>query len=340
MSAIAAALGIDGRRVDPAVIRRMVETPVQDPQRGGSWTDGAIGVAAGQPCVPLVDDRFVMAWDGRIDNRPDVIRRLDGRAERDTTDAALVLAAYERWGLKCLDALVGDFAFVLWDRRERRLVAARDHLGVRPLHYMSDGRLWYVASQIEQLGRAAACHPIINEGVVGEFLVGKLDLPEDTFFEGVRRVPPGHMLAIDRNGAASVTAYWAPDWDRVLHYDREQDYVDGFREFFRQAVESRLRSPDPVGLLLSEGLDSNAVATAIGELNDEKRPGAKARHRDCELRRSGAEAKGRTPSVVDAYGFDGNVIRVTRPGPFLRPRMVRPVLTNRWKACTSSPSAG
>jgi asparagine synthase (glutamine-hydrolysing) len=311
VSLIAAALGIDGHRVDPAVLRRMAGTAFPGPQIAEDWTEGAIGLAAGTDTRsgggPREDDRCVVVWDGRIDNRPDLIGKLDGRPAPDASDAALLLAAYGRWGLKCLDVLVGDFAFVLWDRRERRLVAARDHLGVRPLHYTSDGRVWYVASHIEQFDRPAA-GPVINEGVVGEFLVGKLDLPEDTFFESIRRVPPGHVLEIDRNGAASVTAYWTPDWDRVLHFDREQDYIDGFRDLFTQSVAGRLRSVQPVGLLLSDGVDSNAVATAIGNLNGEKRLLSRTLVTvTARFDGPGSDPKGRPP-VVDAYGFEGNVI--------------------------------
>ncbi|MCZ7569863.1 MAG: asparagine synthase-related protein [Ardenticatenaceae bacterium] len=283
MSALAAILNIDGRPVDRPLLARMVEAArPYGPESAGIWVRGAFGMGSCRlemveprptEAHPLVDGEhgLVLVWDGRLDNREDLLSRLAG-VETDTgpSDARLLLDAYRLWGPACLERLVGDFAFVLWDWRAQRLLAARDPLGVRPLHYAVVGATCLIASRIDQLRQSPHLPQEINDGMVGDFLAGNLDNPDETFFRGISRLPPGHLLEVGSQGVRK-RCYWAPDWDRTISYPRESEYADHFHSLLQQAVESRLRANHQTGLLLSGGLDSRAVACTIGELDQEKR---------------------------------------------------------------------
>jgi asparagine synthase (glutamine-hydrolysing) len=309
MSAIAAVVRWDaGPPVEPAEVGQM--TPAGPVGLAGVWVDGAVAVAEFHPGameVPLAGpDGVVLAWDGRLDNRAELLARFGGTSPRGRppSDAALVLAAYRAVGTAFLDLLVGDFGLVVWDGRVRRLLAARDQLGVRPLHYAVDGGWCRIASHISQLRTVPPLGARVNERTLGQFLAGTPSDPGETFFDGINRVPAGHVLEVDDRGPR-VRRYWSPDWDRLAQYDTDGEYVEHFHTVFRDAVESRLRSVRPVGLLLSGGLDSTAIAWATGESNREK---ALLRHpfstfmttsRDLE-----SPADRRRASVVrDRYGF-------------------------------------
>jgi asparagine synthase (glutamine-hydrolysing) len=213
---------------------------------------------------------LVLAWDGRLDNREDLLISLgSGRSGPAPTDEMLVLDAYARWGVTCVERLLGDFAFVLWDGRERRLFAARDHIGVRPLHYAFDGRSLVVASRIGQVLDGAHIERRLNETVVADCLGLNLSTPNETPFQGVWRVPAAHVLQHDRGAhAPRIWRYWELREQPAITYCSNGEYVAHFREVAGKAVRSRLRGPGPVGVMLSGGLDSSAIACLASELID------------------------------------------------------------------------
>ncbi|PYS79758.1 MAG: hypothetical protein DMF66_01665 [Acidobacteria bacterium] len=282
MSAIAALLHLDGSPIDPAMLLGMMDAALPyGSEVTGSWIGGTIGmgecrsdtVEASQPeGLPLVDVEhdLVLVWDGRIDNRQELVGELE-RAQDccRLSDATLFLEAYRRWGTRCLNRLVGDFAFVIWDGRVRRLLAGRDQLGIRPLHYCIDDTKCLIASRIDQLHEAHHLARKINEHTVGDFLIGNLDNPDETFFQGIHRVPPGYILEVDSRGVIKKTCYWEPDRDRTILCDSDTEYAERFHALLRQAVGDRLRTLQPIGLMLSSGLDSSSVACTVAGLDGE-----------------------------------------------------------------------
>ena len=212
--------------------------------------------------------RCVVVFDGRIDNRREVIAHLGrGRVSQSSDDAELLLAAYGTWGEACASRLVGDFAFGLWDEGARRLVCARDPLGVRPLYLLVRNGLVCFATQLRQL--LASCRETwaINMEYVADRLALGIDRPNSgcTLYKGLSRLEPGCRLVAE-NGRVDIDRYW--EWgnhDRDLDRD-SGDWVEQFREALCEAVASRMAGVGRIWADLSGGLDSSSiVSVAAGQ---------------------------------------------------------------------------
>jgi asparagine synthase (glutamine-hydrolysing) len=181
-----------------------------------------------------------------------------GHRFRTRSDSEIALHLYEDYGPECLHHLRGEYAFVIWDERNQRMIAGRDRFGVKPLFYATHSGTLYLASEVKAL---------IAMGVPARWsadavYAGGFVLPgERTLFDGVSAVPPGHFLRATRE-AHRVHQYWDVDYPRddVAPAPRsDAEYIDGFREVLEQAVKTRLRADVPVGCYLSGGIDSCAV---------------------------------------------------------------------------------
>ncbi|HET7875173.1 MAG TPA: asparagine synthase-related protein, partial [Methylomirabilota bacterium] len=279
MSGIAGLYRLDGGPVDPVLLRAMTDAVAhRGPDGGDCWVDGPIGLGhrllrstpeSAQEKQPLSDESgdLCLVLDGRIDNRGELRAALapDGLRLRSDSDGELVLRAYARWGTACPARLIGDFAFALWDNRERRLFCARDPLGVRPFYYHTDGRRFSVASELQQLlvDPSRAAEP--NEGMIAEYLACEITHREDTLYRDIFRLPPGHSLVV-RPGGHVVSPYWDIDPSRAIRHGTSRDYAEHFRDVFDEAVRCRLRSANPIAAELSGGLDSSSVVATAASL--------------------------------------------------------------------------
>jgi asparagine synthase (glutamine-hydrolysing) len=223
-----------------------------------------------QPLVDRVSGR-VLVWDGRLDNRDELLALLAHPGERPT-DAELALRAFNRWEKNCAQRLIGDFAFAVWDPRSQTLSAARDPLGLRPFFYSADAVRFYFASEIQALLRLPAVPREIDEWMVSEYLVWWTDFPqpERTFFRSVQRLLPAHWLRWTPKGLESHR-YWEIDPERHL-CDGRKDYLEQFASLLSQAVASRMRTPTRIGVFLSGGLDSASVASLASRHNSSADP--------------------------------------------------------------------
>ena len=212
------------------------------------WRDAAAGL-----CVTL---------DGRIDNRDELRAELAARGflPRADHDAELVLRAYECWGEEFPRELAGDFAVAVWDDNRRRLVCARDPLGVKPLYYSAVGTFLRVASEPQAILADPTVSRAVNEGMVAEMLAGYLVSREETLWAGLRRVPPAHALTADARGVRLVR-YWPPDSIPAIGHGSDAEYAQHFRALLKTAVRGRLRAEGPVASHLSGGVDSSSVVT-------------------------------------------------------------------------------
>jgi asparagine synthase (glutamine-hydrolysing) len=207
---------------------------------------------------------LLITADARIDNRDDLFHALQiptaGRAR--TPDASLILLAYERWGADCVKRLLGDYAFAIWDARERLLFCARDPLGCRPFYYHAGASAFLFASDIKGV-LAGLESPRLNEPL----LAAHLQMPPyyarktQTFYQAVVKLPAGHTLLL-AGGALRLNRYWSPE--NVP--PRPRGAEGELRELFRQAVECRVRSAFPVAAHLSGGIDSSAVTLQASRL--------------------------------------------------------------------------
>lgn len=201
-----------------------------------------------------------------LTNRAELARRLDVRGPASATDAALVLAAYLRWGEACVDHLAGAFAFAVWDAPRRRLVAARDVFGRRPLFVTrSAGGDVALATDVQAIRWSAAPNAPVNPDRVADFLRGDHDDRTATFFAGIDRVPPGHLLVaagpdvtLRRVAALEPTPGAVPSTDATPEADAAVEAA--YRRHFRRAVDAALPASGPAGCWLSGGLDSSSVA--------------------------------------------------------------------------------
>jgi asparagine synthase (glutamine-hydrolysing) len=215
-----------------------------------------------QPYVSPSD--VVITWDGRLDNREDLIRSLGGELSSSATDLGVVAAGYERWGSDCLPKLIGDWALAVWNQRERSLTLARDFIGARHLYYRVQGGQVSWSTILDPLLLFAGNSLAIEE----EYLAGWLAFfPAATLtpFTAIRAVPPAHFVVF-QSGKTRTRKYWEFDPGKRVIYQRDEDYEDSFREKFALAVSRRLRSNRPVLAELSGGIDSSSIVCTADEL--------------------------------------------------------------------------
>jgi len=273
---MAALLHLDGRPVEPAGLTDMVSLlRRRGPDGKGRWLEGPVGLghtalhstpeAVGEP-QPLERGGVVVAADARLDNREELSRELE--LPLSTSDAGVIATAYKRWGERCPERLEGDFAFALWDSAERRLLCARDRFGVRPLylHHQPKGLL-ALASEPAAILVLEEVPYRLNEARIADFLVTQLEGVDltPTFFEGVERLPPAHLLTAD-DGGVRRRRYWELTPGPELRLNSDEAYAEAFLEAFTAAVRRRLRGADTVGAMLSGGMDSGSVVAVAREL--------------------------------------------------------------------------
>jgi len=206
----------------------------------------------------------VITWDGRLDNRADLIRGLCIRVANDKTDIAIVMAAYEKWGVNCFSKLIGDWALVIWDVHEKTLILGRDYIGIRRLYYYLSPRSLIWCSQLGSLVSLLKGLFHIDDEYIAWYLAMHSN-PALTPFREIRSVPPGNFVQI-HNGEASVRPYWEFDPRQRIRYRTDAEYEEHFRHVFRDAVRRRLRSDSPVLAELSGGLDSSSIVCMADEI--------------------------------------------------------------------------
>ena len=201
--------------------------------------------------------------DARLDNREEIeplVRAWLLDRSHPPSDAALIAAAYLTWGEECLQRLAGDYAFVLWDGQERRLFAARDPIGLRPLYYRESARQFACGSSTAAVVAAWNEKAARNDALLQDMLAGRFDRWVcETCYRDVFRIPPGHRLTIDQSGMR-LTRFYTLGARGPVRLRGEQGYADAFRAHLERAVSVRLRSLSPTAILVSGGLDSSSIA--------------------------------------------------------------------------------
>ena len=210
----------------------------------------------------------VITGDVRLDNRDELVLALGlEQGPANLGDGELVLRAYSEWGEACVDRLLGDFAFAIWDPRSSRLFCARDHTGMRQLlYYHLPGFLFAFATE----ARAVLAHPnvraTLNETRVADYLLGLEGADfESTFFSEVLRLPPAHCLTVDGDGLA-IRRYWTLEAGPMLDLQSDDEYAEAFLKVFTEAVRCRLRCAGSLGSMLSGGMDSGSVVAVATRL--------------------------------------------------------------------------
>jgi asparagine synthase (glutamine-hydrolysing) len=223
---------------------------------------------AGHQPMCTEDGALWVTHNGEIYNFPELRAELQrlGHVFRSHTDTEVILHAYEEWGEAALHRFNGMWAFLLWDGRRRRLVCARDRFGVKPLYYAWTDGIIALASEPKAILATGLVRPEPNEALIVHYLAhGLVDHTDETFFAGIRAVPPGHVLVIE-DGEPRIRRWYELPVDEPLLGLSEEEYAQRFAETLTDSVRIRLISDVPVGTALSGGLDSSSIACLVDEL--------------------------------------------------------------------------
>ena len=205
----------------------------------------------------------LLAWDGRLDNRVDLLARLRNSLGHETNNEALVLAAYERWGIPGLRQVIGDWSVVIQDAGSRAVVLASDFAGVRPLYYSRQGETVLWSASLQSLVEATGINAM-DEMYIGGFLTLG-GYPNRTPYTGIHSVPPGNAVRITAT-QSTAHSFWSLPTGDVVRYQDERRYEEQLRALFVEAVSVRLQTEGTAVAELSGGLDSSSVVCMASHL--------------------------------------------------------------------------
>ncbi len=278
MSAICGIYFQDGRRVNQRAIASMTDVLADyGPDGVGMTFDGCLAFGHRKLQVtpesiheqlPLCnpDGTLSITADARIDNRAELIALLGPVSAKDSiADSELILLSFERWGEECVDKLYGDYAFAIWDKAKQRLFCARDADGGRPFFYHYSKGVFAFASTIRALFKLKYIPRDLDRKRAFDYLLNLHVTGDRTFYSAVKRLPQGHTLSISRS-EPMVQQYWSLKHLPEIRFQSDADYVSVFRNLFEEAIRCRLRSTRPVGINLSGGLDSGAIAAVAAKI--------------------------------------------------------------------------
>ncbi|MEO8657027.1 MAG: asparagine synthase (glutamine-hydrolyzing) [Bryobacteraceae bacterium] len=229
-----------------------------------------IDVAAGQQPMANEDGSLLIVYNGEIFNHDALRQPLEaaGHTYGTRCDTETIVHSYEQYGPSCVERFRGMFSFAIWDRTRRRLFCARDRLGIKPFYYWTDGRLFAFASEIKALFEHPDIGARLDEETLPEYLSFGYVSGQRTMFRGVRKLLPGHTMEISlRDGRLEFVTrqYWDVP-EPVAEQRSERDWIADCRQRLEETVRMRLMSDVPLGVFLSGGVDSSAIAALMKPL--------------------------------------------------------------------------
>jgi asparagine synthase (glutamine-hydrolysing) len=234
---------------------------------GIAMAHGAFHVWAGE-CLHRQPARspagLVALWDGRLDNRDDLLLRLGERPTTDMSDAELALATFERWGIDGLRSLIGEWSVAIWDACRRTLHLARDYIGARPLYYDVGSRSVLWSTSLGEIAGRSGRADVLSEAFVAGFMTLRLS-SDVTPYEGIRAVPAACCVSFAPNGTGQRRQFWQLD-PGVVRFRDKGLYEERLRALWSEAVGARLRADGTVWAELSGGLDSSSVVCMADRL--------------------------------------------------------------------------
>lgn len=274
MTGFAGIVYADNRTVDQDTLKKLAAAlAVRGLDGVDTWSEGNAGLAlasprpesgSGRPPAVLVRGPLAVVADVRLDARDDLLRRFDPEqrsAHASDSHAGLILSCYERWGSGCLDHITGDFSFAIWDRGRRRILCARDQLGVKPLFFAATGDAFLFSNTLDCLLVDPSLAGGMDRMAIADFLLfGQYQDPFATAFVNLRRLPAGHSLEWC-GGTPAIRRYWALPFGDPVRFECESEYIEGFRHHLNNAVSDRMH-PQRTAILMSGGLDSTMIAAA------------------------------------------------------------------------------
>jgi asparagine synthase (glutamine-hydrolysing) len=269
-------------RASAAVLREMCGAIThRGPDDEGFYTDAALGigmrrlsivdVAGGHQPISNEDGSLWIIFNGEIYNHLELRKQLLARGHRYRThsDTETVIHLFEEYGADSVEHLRGMFAFAIWNRNTRTLFIARDRLGIKPLYYNLTPERLLFGSEIKALLAHGGARPEFNRASLPEYLAFGYLSAEESFYKGILKLLPGHTMTVTPDGKADIRQYWDLDASKPHESRDESYYVRSYRELLEGAVQSHLMSDVPLGVFLSGGVDSSAVAALMTKLRRE-----------------------------------------------------------------------
>ena len=282
MCGLAGELRFDGHPSDAGVVARMTGCMVhRGPDGDGVWTRGPVGLGHRRLAIidlspsgsqPMVDAELglTIAYNGMIYNYEALRTELRSKGHRffSTSDTEVILKAYAEWGTSFVEHFLGMFAIALWEHRTGRLVLARDRLGIKPLYVDATPERLRFASTLPALLAGGGTDTSIDKEALASYMTFHSVVPAPrTILGGVKKLPPATVRVVEPSGSFEDTVYWVPDFTRDESRSdwSEKDWQDALLQSLRTAVERRMVSDVPVGVLLSGGIDSSLVVALLAE---------------------------------------------------------------------------
>ena len=270
------------RRVERGPLAAMNDRIVhRGPDDDGFFLDGNVGLAmrrlsiidvkTGHQPIANEDENLWIVYNGELYNHQELRKDLESRGHRYRTksDTETIVHLYEEYGRDCVKYLRGMFAFAIWDRRGQHLFIARDRLGIKPLYYRFDGQTLLFGSEIKTILAFPGVRPEFNRTTLAEYLAfGYIPEPE-TMYAGINKLLPGHVMEIGEAGSPQISSYWDLQVKADSPARARSYYVERYRELLESCVSSHLMSDVPLGVFLSGGLDSSAVAALTTKIRKE-----------------------------------------------------------------------
>lgn len=270
MCGICGVFNFDGRPANRELLEKMTSVMRhRGPDGAGDYLSGQVGLGhrrlsiidlgGGSQPIANETDTVQVVFNGEIYNFVELREQLekDGHAFKTRSDTEVIVHAYEQWGLECVTRFNGIFAFALWDSNRRRLILARDHLGVKPLYYTVLTNKLLFASEIKSLLTDRDCPREIDIRSLGLLFTLRYVPSPDTLFDRIKKLPPAHLMVIEGNGY-QIKKYWT--WKpRITNGRNERQLIESYQDLLEDAVRLQMRSDVPVGLFLSSGIDSGAL---------------------------------------------------------------------------------
>ena len=281
MCGIVGIWNIDGSPINDQELDRFTDSLAhRGPDGRGTYIDSVVNLGLGhrrlaildlsesghQP-MPYADRRYWIVYNGEIYNFLELRKELEGLGYRfrSETDTEIILAAYNEWGEACQFKFNGMWAFAIWDSQEHSLFLSRDRFGVKPLHYIFDGKHFVFASELKAfMALNTQLRPEFDLGVVA--LMGNTESAKKTLLRGVNNLNGGHRLILRKGKSPDVKRWWRTS-DHLVNVPRKfDDQVARYKELFFDACKIRMRSDVPIGTALSGGLDSSSVLCTMAKL--------------------------------------------------------------------------
>jgi asparagine synthase (glutamine-hydrolysing) len=284
MCGIAGALSCKGERITPEEIGRMIRLiRYRGPDSSGVYVGdrfnvglvharlSIIDLAGGQQPMSNEDGSLWITFNGEIFNYLELRHKLLQAGHRFNTqsDTEVILHMYQEKGADCVKYFNGQWAFAIWDVKQRKLFLSRDRVGVRPLFYTQTASSFLFASEIKSI----LSHPEVERSIdfkaLDQLFTFWCTLPPKTMFKGIHELPPGHCMVVE-GGKLRVWPYWRLDYSSVDAQMTEEDCAGRLLELLSDATRIRLRSDVPVGAYLSGGLDSSVITALVQQCSGDR----------------------------------------------------------------------